>query len=114
MRESIQLLQRIQNLLDSIGDMDEPLDETSRRILLQLAEAKAEGRKLRVTDVVSVTSYGTAPTVLFRLKKLAAMGLIDSEPSKSDRRARELSVTPRTQRRLNSISAQIRSLIEAR
>ena len=81
MRESARLLQRIQILLDSINDQDEPLDETSRRILLQLAEAKAEGRKLRVTDVVSVTSYGTAPTVLFRLKKLAEMGLISSSPA---------------------------------
>ena len=112
MRESTKLLQRIQKLLDSIADQEEPLDETSRRILLQLAEAKAAGRKLRVTDVVSVTDYGTAPTVLFRLKKLAEMGLIRSEASKSDRRARELSVTPRAQRKIKSIAAQIRELAE--
>ena len=108
MGESTHLLQRIQRLLDSIGSPEERLDETSRRILLQLADARAEGRKLRVTDVISVSEYGTAPTVLSRLKKLTEMGLISSEASSTDGRARELSITPKTLKKLNYIAAQIR------
>lgn len=110
MRQTTELLQRVDQLLDSIGTASQRLDDTSRRIVLQIARAGTEGRTLRVSDIVAVTAYGTAPTVLSRLKKLVSMGIIRSAASRSDGRARELALTPRTQRKLKSIAAQIRSV----
>jgi DNA-binding MarR family transcriptional regulator len=58
--------------------------------------------------IIELPPAATFQQLLSRLKKLTEMGLISSDASSTDGRARELSITPKTLKKLNYIAAQIR------
>lgn len=113
MKASTELLLRINDFFNAIGSSVEPLDDLSRDILLQVADAQVNSRDIRVSDVTSHKSYVTAPTVYSRLKKLADMDLIRSTSDPKDKRAVLLSLTPKAQKKLKRVAQDIRQACQA-
>ena len=113
MKASTELLVRINDSFNSIGSSDEPLDDLSRNIVLQVADAQVNSRDIRASDIISHKSHVTAPTVYLRLKKLADMDLINSTSDPKDKRAILLSLTPKAQKELKRVAQDIRQACQA-
>ena len=113
MKASTELLVRINDSFNSIGSSDEPLDDLSRNIVLQVADAQVNSRHIRVSDIISHKNHVTAPTVYSRLKKLADRDLIRSTSDPKDRRAVLLSLTPKAQKELKRVARDIRQACQA-
>ena len=108
MKDDTKLLIRIQELFNAFGDQGNQLDESSRRMLFQVAEAYNAGKPLIVSDLAKNTDYGTAPTVYGRLKKLLDSGLIQNRQSPEDGRAIQLLPTPKAQKQLKELGLKVR------
>lgn len=108
MRRSAELLARIHSILTSISPAGEPLDELSRGILIQIAEAEGRKHKTRVSDVITQHKPFTAPTVHIRLKRLVELGLVRAESCQQDGRSVLLMLTPDSQKMVEELAWNIR------
>ena len=108
MRRSSELLVRIQNTLSSISSAGEPLDELSRGILFQIAEAHGNKQKIRVSDITAQQKKSTSPTVYSRLKRLFELGLVKTEPCQEDGRSVLLTLTPESKKMIKELASSIR------
>lgn len=108
MRRSAELLVRIHEIMSSISPEGEPLDELSRGILLNIAEANENKRKIRVKDIIEQQKQSTAPTVASRLKRLFELGLVKTEPCQEDGRSVLLMLTPASEKIVKELAWNIR------
>lgn len=108
MRDDTKLLVRIQELFNALGDHDNQIDEGSRRMLFEVAQAYNSGKPLIVSNLAKNSNYGTAPTVYSRLKKLLEAGLIKNRKSPDDGRAVQLLPTPKAQKQLKELGMKVR------
>lgn len=109
MKSSANLLYRVQQIIGSMGEPGRPLDETSRKILLQIAHNQCNGKTTCVSDITREKDYGTAPTIYTRLKKLAEMDLVHSTRNPEDGRSNTLRLTPAAARLLKKQARAIRA-----
>ena len=107
MKTSVDLLISISDLFDKLGGQEKPLDELSRKILLQVAHSRVDKRPIKVTDVAQMIKDTSHPTLYGRLRALAAMGLLAETSSPEDGRVTLLSLTPKAQSQLRSIAREI-------
>ena len=112
MKASTDLLSRVNQILTRLGTNGEPLDDTSRQILFQIAQNQGNGKTTTVSDVTRTNEYGTAPTVYTRLKKLLELDLIVSSPNPTDGRSNHLRLTNRSVRMLKASADAIRKASE--
>lgn len=108
MKASTDLLCRVNQILTRLGANGEPLDDTSRQILFQIAQNQYNGKTTTVSDVTRIYQYGTPPTVYTRLKKLLELDLIASSPNPADGRSNQLRLTNRSVRMLKASADAIR------
>ena len=112
MKPSTELLIRIMGVMNAISPQDEPLDDLSREIFLMIAEADANNRNHRVSDVVS-RSAATAPTTYGRLKNLIEMDLVESKADPKDARAQLLYLTPMGRSNIKKAAKEIHRICGA-
>lgn len=113
MKASTDLVIRVRKFLNAIASPDKQLDDLSRSILFQVAEAQLHSRGIRVSEVAKRNEHATAPTIYGRLKKLAELDLIKSTPDHKDGRAVLLTLTPRAQRQMKNAAKEIRRVCQA-
>ena len=113
MKPSTDLLVRIYDIFSAISPQDQPLDDLSRSIFLQVAKASANKQTIKVSDVVQSGIGATAPTVCGRLKQLIEMDLIRSSTHPHDGRAVLLTLTPKAQRKMKKMAQEIREACKA-
>jgi len=113
MKPSTDLLVRIYRIFSAIGSQDQPLDDLSRSIFLQVAEASANKQNIKVSDVVHSGIGATAPTVYGRLKQLIDMDLIRSSTDPEDGRAVLLALTPKAQKKMKKMAQELREACKA-
>ena len=106
MKRSSDLLIRVMGVINTISPGDEQLDDLARAIFLQIAEADANSRNLRVSDITS-SNAATAPTIYGRLKNLVEMGLIWTKTDPQDGRVQLLCLTPMAQKSIKKAAKEI-------
>ena len=106
MKRSTDLLIRVMGIINSISPRDEHLDDLSRAIFLQIAEADANNRNLRVSDIAK-SNDATAPTIFGRVKDLIEMGLIWTKADPQDGKAQLLYLTPLAQKNIKNAAKEI-------
>lgn len=62
-------------------------------ILCYMAVKEAEGRSVKITELVQSLKFGTGPTIKRKVDYLVNHGLISMIKSKTDARAKDLSLT---------------------
>lgn len=85
---------------------------TDEILALILEGSSVKGGIVRVVDIVRTNRFGTPPTVIKRLQKLEADGLIESKVAE-DRRARSLTLSKSGVARLRERSVVMRKLVLA-
>ena len=105
-------IRQISRNIEANAGLDD-LDLSTRALLYYIGESVEDGRKLRVSDVVSGAGLGTAPTVYARLAELENAGWIQAKPDPDDGRARLVSLSPRALRVFQKISAKIGKLLDS-
>lgn len=81
-------------------------------ILSYMAVKEAEGLEVKITELVQSLQFGTGPTVHRKISILADRGLIKVIKSKTDARAKDLSLTAAAINHLKDRSKLLKQCIE--
>lgn len=85
------------------------LNHASREILVEIGlAAEIEGKTTLVTDLTRSERHGTLPTVVKRISDLVEDGWIVKTESPDDRRAKILSLSPKSENMFRKMSKIIR------
>jgi hypothetical protein len=82
-------------------------------ILAYMCVKEAEGTAVKITALVQSLQFGTGPTVHRKVTQLAKRGLIKIVTSKSDARAKDLSLTQAAQDFLKERSKLMKQCLES-
>ena len=110
MNASTELVAGAPNVLNTFGSPDEPIDILSRNIILEIAQANANGHPVRETDIVSKLSHTSNLTVHYRLKTLVETNWVTNTRNPLDRRERLLYLTPLAQEKFDRFAQEILQL----
>lgn len=89
------------------------LNFVSREILVEIGLAANNGRLTHVTDLTRSEKYGTLPTVVKRIADLVNSGWIVRQDNPEDRRAKILSLSPKSETAFRRLSRTIRKFNKA-
>lgn len=81
-------------------------------ILSYMAVKEAEGLEVKITELVQSLQFGTGPTVHRKVSLLADRGLIKIIKSKTDARAKDLSLTAAAMNYLKDRSKLLKQCLE--
>lgn len=95
----------VRSIEQTVGLAD--LDFCSRSILTFVGEAEMEQRKLKVSDVIRSSLFGTPPTVYSRLRDLEEAGWIEYSFNPSDGREKMVLLSRTAKRAYRKMSTEI-------
>ena len=104
-------LNRIIQAIEARTGLDD-LDFASKAMLSFIADAEFDRKLLRISDVVKVPAFGTAPTVFSRLSQLEKSGWIRYSDDPNDKRVKLLGLTPASRRAYQKMSLELSKLLE--
>ena len=81
-------------------------------ILSYMAVRESEGKTVKITELVQSLQFGTGPTVHRKVTTLAERGLISISKSKSDARAKNLSLTAAAMNHLKERTRLLKQSLE--
>ena len=81
-------------------------------VLAYISIMGSSGTPAKITNLVQSLQFGTGPTVQRKINLLEARGLIEIAPSKSDGRAKLLSVSTKGNQHLKARSALLKLSLE--
>ena len=105
-------LNRIIQAIEARTGLDD-LDFASKAMLNFIADAEFDRKVLRISDVVKVPAFGTAPTVFSKLSQLEKNGWIRYNDDPNDKRVRLLVLTPEARRAYQKMSLELSKLLKA-
>lgn len=93
-------------------ELADPDFEGCDEILSHMAVRDSEGKAVKITELVQSLQFGTGPTVHRKVTTLAERGLISISKSKSDARAKDLSLTTVAMNHLKERSRLLKQCLE--
>jgi hypothetical protein len=108
MKDAVELILRVNVLLNGFRSGDEPMDVISREILLVIAVSQLNGKLLRISNIRFNPEFGSPVTALSRLKYLMDAGWVKSVKDPVDGRAQLLALTTRSSKSIVQIAAKLK------
>lgn len=102
---------RLLNFMRSANNEDTGFDGCEE-IMAYMHEANANGKSVKITNLVQCMQFGTGPTVHRKVIELQQRGLIEITRSPTDGRAKSLTLSEAGQRHLEQRSKSLKLLLQ--
>lgn len=87
--------------------------EGCEEVMAYMHEAAANGKNVKITDLVQSLQFGTGPTVHRKVTELQERGMIDVKRSPTDGRAKALVLSDAGIKHLESRSKALKTVLQA-
>ena len=86
--------------------------EGCEEVMAYMHEAAANGKGVKITDLVQSLQFGTGPTVHRKVLELHERGMIDITRSKTDGRAKTLALSTAGMKHLEERSKSLKAILQ--
>ena len=103
---------RMMNFL-RISNTEDSSFDGCEEVMAYMHEAHANGKSVKITDLVQSLQFGTGPTVHRKVVELQERGLIEVARSATDGRAKTLIISDSGMKHLDARSKSLKAILQA-